>query len=307
MKRVPFLLLAAWLLALLSSAPHVAAEAPRTVATVKPLQLIVSAITDGVSEPDLLIPSNASYHHFTLRPSSMRALNGASLVVWIGPDLETWLSDVIWQLPNRVEVITVGELDGLTVHSLVDDALIVNPDHQPERMDPHLWLDHRNALLIAREITERLSARDAVNAAHYRDNLARFQASLAAAHRDQQARLKPLNDRDYVVYHNAFQYFEHRHGLSPALVFVQDDEIQPGIRQLRTVQEALRGLSPACLLVDVTADPDTIRTVAAGQNLRQVSADTIGAEVRPGPSGYVDLLEGITRSFEECLGGSQAQ
>lgn len=300
MKRLPPLS-TVWLLVLLALVPPVAAETPRAVATIKPLQLIVSAITDGVGEPDLLIPSDASYHHFTLRPSSMRALSGASLVVWIGPGLETWLSDVIWQLPDAVEVITVSELDGLTVHSLVEDALITDPDHQTERMDPHLWLDHGNALLVAREVTGRLSALDDDNAERYRENLARFETSLTAAHRDQQARLEPLNDRDYVVYHNAFQYFEHRHGLSPALVFVQDDEIQPGIRQLRTVRNALQGLSPACLLVDVTANPDTIRTVAAGQDLREVRADTIGAQVAPGPAGYVQLLEGVTRSFEECL------
>ncbi|MEX1196427.1 MAG: zinc ABC transporter substrate-binding protein [Pseudohongiellaceae bacterium] len=303
MKRLLTAFSAAWLLTLSTVCAPVAAEAPGVVATIKPLQLIVSAITDGVDEPGLLIPSNASYHHFTLRPSSMRSLTDASLVVWIGPGLETWLSDVIWQLPNHVEVVTVSELDGLTVHSLVDDALITDPDHQPGHMDPHLWLDHGNALTVAREVTARLSNLDAGSADHYRDNLSRFEASLTEAHRDQQARLGPLGDREYVVYHNAFQYFEHQHGLSPALVFVQDDEIQPGIRQLRTVQNALRDLSPACLLVDVTANPDTIRTVAAGQDLRQVRADTIGAGVNPGPNGYMELLEGVTRSFEACLGG----
>lgn len=293
---------AAWLLILSVVCSPVVAETPRVVATIKPLQLIASAVTDGLSEPELLIPSNASYHHFTLRPSSMRSLGAASLVVWIGPGLETWLSDVIGQLPDGVEVITVSELDGLTLHSLGSEALITDPHHPSERLDPHLWLNSGNALVVAREIAAQLGERDAGNAGRYRANLARFEASLGAAHQDQQARLAPLGERDYVVYHNAFQYFEHQHGLSPALVFVQDDEIQPGIRQLRTVRQALQGMSPACLLVDVTANPDTIRTVMAGQDLRQVNADTIGEAVAAGPHGYVELLEGITRSFETCLG-----
>jgi len=305
MKRFnAFCLTTCLLMASLAASPAPAssdAEPPGVVASIRPLQLIVSAITDGVTRPELLIPANASYHHFTLRPSSMRSLTGATLVVWVGPGLETWLSDVIWQLPGRVEVITVSELQGLNRLPLVENAVISGTGHGGDRMDPHLWLDQDNALLVARAVATQLVERDPGNAPRYQDNLARFEASLQRAHARQSARLEPLADREYVVYHNAFQYFERQHGLSPELVFVQDDEIQPGIRQLRTVQQRLRELSPACLLLDTTANPDTIRTILGDRPLPRVRADTVGAHVSPGAGGYIALLDSVTDSFERCL------
>ncbi|MGM0632138.1 MAG: zinc ABC transporter substrate-binding protein [Pseudomonadota bacterium] len=306
MKRLPSFFPFVCLLLALSVPPSATAATPHVVTTIRPLQLIVSAITEGVTEPDLLIPPGASYHHFTLRPSSMRSLTGASTVIWIGPELETWLSDVILQLPQDVDVITVTELEGLNTLPLVDNAVITGDAHHAGRIDPHLWLDHENARLVARAVTAELADLDEINARRYRDNLADFETALTRAHEAQTARLAPLADRDYVIYHNALQYFEHRHGLSPSLVFVQDDEIQPGIRQLRTVQQALAGQSPACLLLDSTANADVIRTILAGRELPGIRVDTVGEHVEPGPDGYVALLDSITASYEQCLSdGSQ--
>lgn len=307
MKRLPSCFAIACLLLTLTASATAAAATPHVVTTIRPLQLIVSAITDGVSEPDLLIPPEASYHHFTLRPSSMRSLTGASMVIWIGPELETWLSDVIWQLPQRVDVITVTELEGIRTLPLVDNAVISGDAHHAGRIDPHLWLDQDNARVVARAVTEELTELDQTNAHRYRDNLVRFEAAVTSAHELQAARLAPLADRDYVIYHNALQYFERQHGLSPSLVFVQDDEIQPGIRQLLTVQQALAGQSPACLMLDSTANVDVIRTILDGRDLPQIPVDTVGEQVEPGPGGYVALLDSITTSYAQCLSGSQGQ
>lgn len=284
--------------------PPAAAAQPAVVATVKPLQLIVGAIGHGVVETSLLIPSTESYHHFTLRPSSMRELTGADLVVWVGPGLETYLSDVIWQLPQRVTVINASELPGIRRHPVVDDALIGETGHEAlddHDMDPHLWLDTGNARLIAAAVADQLASLDPANAGRYAQNLADFETALTAADEATARRLDALPDRPYAVYHNAFQYFEKQHGLEPALIFVQSDEIQPGIRQLLSVRRALERIDPACLLVDVTANTDTIRTVLGGRSLRRISADPLGGGLDAGDGGYVALIDGLTAAFAQCL------
>src|SRR5690554_6391770 len=67
----------------------------RVVASIKPMQMIAGAITEGVSQPDLLIPLHQSYHHFVLRPSTVRSMQRADLVIWVGPQLETYLADTV--------------------------------------------------------------------------------------------------------------------------------------------------------------------------------------------------------------------
>lgn len=290
-------------LALLLPGLSARAEEARVVSTIRPLQLIVSEITDGMTLPDLLIPSSASYHHFTLRPSAMRSMNGAALVIWIGPSLESWLTDTIRQLPGRVEVITVAELEGITTLPLSRQAVIQEDNGHQSMMDPHLWLDSDNAVLIADAVAEVLSRRDPDNRASYQDNLRRFTASVEQADRAIGTRLEPLADRDYVVYHNSFQYFGQRYGLTPSLVFVQDEEIQPGIRQLLSVRRALAEQDPACLLLDATANADTIDTILGDRELARIVADPAGESVSPGPGSYRRLLDSLADSFVTCLSG----
>src|SRR5690625_690567 len=88
----------------------------RVVTSIKPLQMIASAVTDGVSEPALLIPPHQSYHHFVLRPSTVRAVRGADLLVWVGPQLETYLADTVARSPSSARVLEVLALSDLRIH-----------------------------------------------------------------------------------------------------------------------------------------------------------------------------------------------
>ncbi|MEY3659664.1 MAG: hypothetical protein RLZZ169_489, partial [Pseudomonadota bacterium] len=77
--RLPFVL--SLLLAALAL-PAAAAPAPVLAASIKPLQLLAAAITDGVSEPQLVLGASEDPHHAALRPSQRRALQAADLVLW---------------------------------------------------------------------------------------------------------------------------------------------------------------------------------------------------------------------------------
>ncbi len=276
------------------------------VATVKPLQLIASAITDGVTRPELLIPENQSYHHFNLRPSSMRALTAADLVLWVGPELEVYLGDVIYQLPSRTGVIAAAGLPDLVRLGFDSTVLIEDHHHENEHrghhdVDPHIWLDTNNARVIARELAARLADIDASNAEVFQQNLAQFLDALDRFDEQNRAVLASLADRPYAVYHNAFQYFEQQFGLQHELVIVADGEMQPGMRHMLGVRNALQAMDLACLMEDVTANPATINAVLGRLPLRRVSADTLGHGLPEGPDGYLQLMSGLSEAFQRCL------
>ena len=278
----------------------------RVVVTIKPLQLIAAAITDGVSEPELLIPANQSYHHFTLRPSAMRTLTSSDLLLWVGPELETYLADAVYQLDRSgaVDVLPVSRLSDITRHSPLGKALISGDGEahgHDHAYDPHLWLDTRNAERIAQALLERLVEKDPANAGAYQANTDRFTGQLQQWREEADQRMAALRDRDYAVYHNAFQYFEREHGLEPALVFVLDDEIQPGMRQLLSVRRELENRPMHCLLEDGTANAATIRTALGDLALRRVQADTMAVELSAGPDAYIQLLEQLVGAYEACL------
>src|SRR5688572_21664049 len=67
------------------------AQAPKIVVTLKPIHSLVASLTQGVSQVDLLLPDGASPHTFGLKPSHLRHLQHADLIIWVGPELELFM------------------------------------------------------------------------------------------------------------------------------------------------------------------------------------------------------------------------
>ncbi|WP_169792245.1 zinc ABC transporter substrate-binding protein [Pseudohongiella spirulinae] len=279
--------------------------------SIKPLQMIAHAITDGIAAPEVLIPDNQSYHHFVLRPSTVRLLSQADLVVWIGPELEMWMEGQL--AGSQKTVVEVLSLPGLiTQHSGHDheDAVEVlipeqgsHAGHQHKDgafLDPHVWLDTRNALLTARAITAALIQLDADNASQYQNNLDTFQQQLAQLEIRLQTQLEPLRQTDYAVYHDAFQYFESEFGLSHSLVFVGNEELQPGVRHTLAVRQAIANRPITCLMEDVTAQASTIRALLGNHPVKRITADTTGQTLTSTPQAYIQMISNLADAFLQC-------
>lgn len=286
----------------------------RVVTSIKPLHMIASAITDGVSEPVLLIPSTQSYHHFALRPSNVRTLSDADLFVWVGPELETYLTGAVESRMSETQVLQILALPDLLVHHAghdgEDSAHIVVPDdglhagHQHvagDDIDPHVWLDTRNGKAIARAIAGNLSQADPANSADYQRNLALFEEAIDALESRLNGLLVANSDTRYAVYHDAFRYFERQFGLQHEVVFVGSEEMQPGARHLLALREAIDSRDINCLLEDVTAQASTIETVVGTKEISRIHADTTGRNLTSGASAYIQLIDNLANAFQQCF------
>lgn len=283
------------------------------VTSIKPLQMIVSAITDGVSEPAVLIPSNQSYHHFTLRPSTLRTLRQADLFVWVGPELETYLSDAVQQAGAHGQQLQVLALPELQVHHagmdgedsrevlIPAEGLHAGHKHKAaDAIDPHVWLNTHNALLIAQAVTAALVELDPDHGRQYDNNLERFRLRLTALESDIESDVLLPSTSQYAVYHNAFQYFERQFGLSHELVFVESEELQPGVRHMMTVRRAVESTPLDCLMEDVTTQAATVDTLLGDKDLRRIRVDTVGQNLTSGPMAYIHLMDNLAEAFRQC-------
>ena len=80
------------------------------VASLKPVGFIASAIADGVTETEVLLPDGASEHDYSLRPSDVKRLQNADLVVWVGPEMEAFMQKPVSKLPEAKQV-TIAQLE----------------------------------------------------------------------------------------------------------------------------------------------------------------------------------------------------
>jgi zinc transport system substrate-binding protein len=307
--RAAVLAMVCFLLLLVAVAPARAA-APRVAVSIKPVHSLVASVMEGIGTPDLIVRGAASEHGYTLRPSDAKRLSEAQLVFWIGPFLETYLIEPLATLAGQATVVEIARSPGVVLLPARgggawepdDDAPVaVNNDKALSSRDPHLWLDPANAIAIARVAAARLAALDPANAAHYSANERALEGRLHALDTRLAGRLQPLRGLGFVVFHDAYQYFERRYGLHAIGSIMIDPEHQPGARRLREMREKIVASGARCVFREPQFEPALVQTVIEGTGAQTATLDPIGAEIPEGPDLYGTLMENLGESLASCL------
>lgn len=297
----PRLQLRLLLLLLLSPA---ASAAPTVVVTISPIHALVAGVMQGVGEPQLLVPPGSSPHSYALLPSEARLLTRADLVVWVGEDLEAFMQKPLRTLADDAAILEVLTVPDLVLESRDEPHLHGAGETGEHGSDPHVWLDPRNAGRIADAVTRQLTQLDPANAATYRRNMAAIQSELAALDKEIAAALEPVREIPFLSFHDAYGYFERRYGLNSAGALTLTPERPPGARRLAEAREQVRTLGVRCIFREPQFEPKLAEAVARGTPARIGVLDPIGAEIPPGPDGYMQLMRQLTTSMVDCLAGS---
>jgi len=307
----------------LMTAPAAAAEPPRVVASILPLHSLVSAVMEGVGTPHLLLPGHTSPHDYTMKPSDARVLDSADVVFWIGESLETMLERPIDALAADAVVVAAAEAKGVVVlpvreggaweahghddhddhdkHEKHDDEHKHEEEHAHHGGDPHLWLSPANAKALLSVIAGTLSKADPEHAATYRANATKAQAAIDAAAQAVAATLAPVRERPYIVFHDAYQYFE-RHFRTNAVGSVTlSDARRPSAARVREIQHKIADAGAVCVFSEPQFEPKLVRTLTAGTNARAGELDPLGAVITPGAGHYLALLSALADSLADCL------
>lgn len=168
--------------------------------------------------------------------------------------------------------------------------------------DPHLWLSPDNAAVWLDVITETLAERDPDHADTYRTNAEAAKAEIVAVAAEIEGILKPLDETAYVVFHDAYQYFEQRFDLDPLGSIRLGDADQPGPARIIEIKEAIADRGAVCVFAEPQFEPRLIDTVIEGTEVKKGTLDPIGADLEPGADLYPALLRDLATGLLECLG-----
>ena len=278
-----------------------AAAAPEVLATIKPVHSLVAAVMQGLGEPELLIGGALSEHSYALTPSDARKIERAAAIFEIGPDLETYLTAPLATLGARGRVVALERAPGVRLLAARRGGLWeVTDEHGPN--DPHLWLDPQNAIAMTDAIAATMVELDPAHAAAYRANGAREIAALKALDKELAAKLTALRGRPYLVFHDAYHYFEARYGLKAAGAVTVAPDRPVGPRRIEALRGAILQGHVACIFREPQFPPKLIGTLGEGTAVRVGVLDPLGADLKPGPALYPELLRALARSLTECLG-----
>lgn len=166
----------------------------------------------------------------------------------------------------------------------------------------HLWLDPANAIAMTRRIVTELGRIAPDHAAEFRANGAALEARIEALDRRLAADLADLRDRPFVVFHDAYHYFEHRYGLTAAASFTVNPESAPGARRLAEIRARVQETGAACIFAEPQFKPGVVTSVATDAGIRAGVLDPLGATVEAGPDAWSEIMIGLARDLRACLG-----
>ncbi|WP_245339523.1 zinc ABC transporter substrate-binding protein [Rhizobium sp. CIAT894] len=292
-----------------------AADAPVVVTSIKPIHSLVSAIMQGVGEPELIVDGAASPHTYNMKPSNARALQEAKVVFWVGPGLEVFLQKPLEALGSDASIVELDNAPGLVKlpfreggafepHDDGDEAEAAHDtdhDHEHGGFDTHLWLDPMNAKAMAAMITTTLVAADPANALTYQGNAKALDDRLDALDKEIAAAVAPVKDKPFIVFHDAYQYFEHRYAIRVAGSITVSPETIPGAERVSQIHRKVGELGATCVFAEPQFEPRLIDVVIEGTRAKSGVLDPEAATLKAGPDLYFTLMRGIADSMKNCL------
>ncbi|CAH1577996.1 zinc ABC transporter substrate-binding protein ZnuA [Vibrio jasicida] len=274
------------------------AHAVTVLTSIKPIQMITTELTEGVTTPDVLLQNNASPHDYALRPSDVKKAAAADLVIWYGHDLEPFLEKVVADKDNT---LTVSKIPDLKLREFGSEHAHDHDGHDHGTHDPHFWLGIETVQQVANAIAHKLAEIDPANASTYAANLKKFDEHLKATDAEIKQELTPVKDKGYFVFHDAYGYFEERYGLNQMGHFTVSPDRKPGAKTLIHIRKTLGTGDVACVFSEPQFTPAVIESVMRGNDVNTGVLDPLGSEIDVQSGSYFAFLKQMSNSFSQCL------
>jgi zinc transport system substrate-binding protein len=304
-----------------------ALAAPQVVVSTKPIHSLVASVMGDVATPTLIVRGAGSPHTYSLRPSDAAALESADLVFWTGPGFELFLQDALKTLSTKAEITSFADTPDLVLLDLREGGAFEAHDHGDEgdhdhdheghdheghdhghgdhahgdEGDLHFWLNPANAGLMVTYIENVLTSADPDNGPSYAANAEATRAAIASLESELSAQLAPVSDKPFVVFHDAYQYFERAFGLTVAGTITVSPDVAPGAGRIDELRAKVADLGATCIFAEPNFEPAVVRVISEGTEAKSGVLDPEGASLTEGPELYGQLMRNLAQSLTDCL------
>ena len=287
----------------------------KVVTTIKPLHSLIANVMDGVGEPSLIIEGSTSPHSFTLKPSHAKLLEEAEIICWVGEGIETFMERPLESIVKNAEVVEFMEVDSIKKLKFREESIFGDHDdhddhdedhddhaghegHNHGEFDAHIWLDPSNAKEMVHEIAHELGDLDPANKDKYEANA---EATIIALDQLIKDVSKDINkDAKFVVFHDAYQYFEERFGVRAAGALTLNTDVLPGAKQIDEIQDVIKDRGINCIFSEPQFNPKIISTIAEDTNIKTGVFDPLGANINSDKDLYFKLISNLGNELKGC-------
>jgi zinc transport system substrate-binding protein len=274
----------------------------KVMASIKPIHSLVASVMEGVGAPALIVDGANSPHTFNMKPSDAAALEQAQVIFWVGHQLEAFLEKPLDALAGKATTVALIDTKNVAKLPMREAEHEESGEHHHHGdADMHIWLDPENAKAIVSEVAETLSRVDAENATTYKTNAEKTLQKLDTLSAELTTSLAPAKGKDFIVFHDAYQYFENRFGLNASSAISINPENPPGAKQIAALQKRIADGKIKCVFAEPQFNNKIVSVILEGTTAKAATLDPVGASLDAGPELYEQLMRGLAQNLTTCL------
>lgn len=271
----------------------------KVAATIFPLYDIVREIGGNFVEVNLILSPGSSPHTYEVSPADIKKLQNTKVFFTIGGEVDHWIENIITSISNA-EVFNLNQFVTLKPFQIQLTKIAENEkheekdhehdhEHETESMDPHYWLDPNNGKIMAQKIADKLSALDPKHADYYQINSQNFINKLIIKDQEWQTKIDNLNNKNLVVFHDAWGYFSDHFNLNLVASFEPFPGKTPSPQYLIALQEQVKMNNITSLFIEPQLSQEAIKTLANDLGVTINILDPLGGiENR---NSYIELID----------------
>ena len=280
----------------------------KVVTTIKPIHSLVAGVMDGLGSPSLIVDGSNSPHNFSLKPSHAKMIEDAEIIFWVGEDLETFMIKSLESIANNATKVSFMDLDSIIKLKFKEENILEvegydddhdNHDkHADGEFDAHIWLDPKNAIEIVNEIAKTLSLKDPNKKNVYYSNAEKLNHSLNEL--IEKINLSINKDARFIVFHDAYQYFEKRFDVSSAGALILNEEALPSAKKVSEIHKIIKKQNINCIISEPQFNPNIIKSIAQDSSILTRSFDPLGSSFDTNKNLYFEMILSLSNSLKDC-------
>jgi len=277
----------------------------KVVATIKPIHSLVAGVMDGLGSPSLIVDGSNSPHNFSLKPSHAKMIEDAEIIFWVGEDLETFMIKPLESIANNATKVSFMDLDSIIKLKFKEENILevegYDDDHDKHadgEFDAHIWLDPKNAIEIVNEIAKTLSLKDPNKKNVYYSNAEKLNHSLNEL--IEKINFSINKDARFIVFHDAYQYFEKRFDVSSAGALILNEEALPSAKKVSEIHKIIKKQNINCIISEPQFNPNIIKSIAQDSSILTGSFDPLGSSFDTNKNLYFEMILSLSNSLKDC-------
>ena len=174
-------------------------------------------------------------------------------------------------------------------------------DHEKED-DVHVWLSPDNAIKIVQKVNKVLSLYFPENSKIYNDNTTKFIDKIRNLKMELVKELSPIKNKPYIVFHDAYQYFEKTFELNAVGSVALEGDIASSPKQISFIKDKIVKSKALCVFQEPQFDSKLVKIVVEGTDAKIGTLDPLGVNISENKDFYLQLITNMAKSLKECLG-----